>query len=135
MSDENRAIDPVVEQLRQERIDRRVKSKDLAESIGLNPSTLSSYESGTVSPQLSVIRDWAYALDHEPTLNRIGKTSPRSRMKSDIPADLATVHLSRYQIALAMGMLYSPMMSSRDDQPKMSADLQVIINILARALA
>ena len=132
-------VDPTILQLREERIKRKIKQKDLASTLDLNTdSTLSSYESGQVTPRISFVRDWAYALDFQIELVPIEKPSRGRRNTAssadDIPADLMTVHLSRYQTALAMGILIGQSGALRTDSPGMAADLQVIADILARSI-
>ena len=132
-------IDPIINKLREERLDRKIKQKDLAGMLDLNTdSSLSAYENGQVVPRITFVRDWAYALDFELVLNKVEKPTRRRKAASastdEIPEDLSPVYLSKYQTALAMGVLVGQVSQLREVSPTMAADLQMIADILARSI-
>lgn len=137
---EEKQIDPVVSQLRQAREEAGIKQNEISATLGLEPTRLSSYENGRVSPKIDMVRDWAYALDFDLALNKIERPGRRRRSAAppaadlDIPEDLAAVYLSRYQAALAMGMLMAQAAASQEKSPSLADDLRVIADIVARSI-
>lgn len=133
MTYDKQKLDPLVVQLRQARLDVGLKSQEFAEAINMNAATFSGLENGA-TVKLSVLRTWAYELGFEPIL----KPTRKHRVavpSDDLPADLTTVHLSRYQTALASGMLISQAMAARaSGSESVADDLQVIADILVRSI-
>lgn len=129
--------DPIVTSLRKIREELSIKQYELADTIGLgSASTMASYELGTVSPQLDVLRDWAYALDQELQMVPVEKKKSRTRPAEETPEPVAdnsiVVRLSQYQAALAMGILTGD--AHTISSPKLSKDVLVIAELLAIAL-
>lgn len=130
-------IDPIITKLRDERLALGIKQKDVASLLELNTdSSLSAYENGQVVPRISFVRSWATVLDYELVLNKLEKPV-RGRRKTAAPdtappEDTNAVHLTQYQIALAMGMLISAAHSTSSE--RLSHDLAEIADVLAKAL-
>lgn len=125
MGIEGRDLDPIVVELRRIRTDARIPQNKFADQLGIGASRFSSYENGT-SPQLSVLRYWAAALGRDLVLAGDDKI-PAARPTGDT----VQVELSRYQIALAMGMLIA---ASYQNEGQLSADLKAVADALARAM-
>lgn len=132
-------VDPFVAALKEERLARHLGQAEFAVSIQCNPATMSQYENGGSVPRVDLMRDWAAALDHELQLVKVEKpTRGRRKAQSDadeIPEDLMTVYLSRYQTALGMGMLVAQAAQARaNGSETLADDLQIIADILARSI-
>lgn len=124
-------IDPIVAELRSVRKSMNIQQKDMADQIGLGPTVLSGYENGRISPQLSTVRRWSAQLG-------LGLLLVDDEDEAD-PTPTAddgtcTVRLSKYHLALAMGMLTAEATAHRADSPGLANDLQEIANLLAQAL-
>lgn len=144
MADKEREtqVDPFVLTLRNERLSRNVKLTELAATLDIPHSTLSNYETakgGSAAPRIDLMRDWANLLDYDLQLVKVEKTTRRRRSSAqtnddDIPEDLTAVYLSRYQAALAMGMLMAQAAASQDKSPSLADDLRIIADIVARSI-
>jgi len=60
--------DPVVDVLRQARVEQDLSQRDLGASLGYHFKTISSYETSLVLPRLDVLREWADALGYTVTV-------------------------------------------------------------------
>lgn len=119
--------DPIIAELRQIRLDRKLKQNAAANLIGIGPSVMSAYEAGSTSPQLDTVRTWVRVMDLDLRLIP-GGAAKDPRAVSD---ELSAVRLTRYQTALAMGMLVAAGQRGSD---QMSRDLMEIADLLAQSL-
>ena len=144
MADKEREIqvDPFVLTLREERLARKIPLTELSAALDTPHSTLSNYETGkggSAAPRVDLVRDWANLLDYDLQMVKAEKPSRRRRLPAqqeadDIPEDLTAVYLSRYQAALAMGMLMAQAAASQEKSPALADDLRIIADIVARSI-
>lgn len=121
MAEQQHEIDPLISVLRDMR--GSTKQVDAAREIGFSQSMLSSYESGRVSPKLSDLRLWVKWLGADLAVIQAGFNKPVD--------DTVEFRLTKYQAALAMGMLLAHA-GSKDSQT--SDDLREIADIMVRSL-
>ena len=134
-------IHPVVAELRQLRLDLGIRQATAADDMGASQGMLSGYENGATSPQMWFVELWAEYFGRKLVLERVEVDEPKAarrkkgaEVQPEIEADpCLSVQLTRYQIALAMGMIIA---ARRDDgmSAKLGEDLQGIADALARAL-
>lgn len=127
-------IDPIVSQLKQMRIDQKLKQYEAADMLGIGHSMMSSYENGAVCPRIDQVRSWADVFGMELTLasNGAAPVVSRERDRASAGPSTVSVKLTQYQAALAMGMLIA---SSQNGTGQMAADLKEIADTLAHALS
>lgn len=133
MAENSHHVDPIVAQLRDIRLSANIKQKDIANLIGVGPSNLSAYEVGSNVPRIDTVQDWSTALDMQLVLAPADSTT-KSRIGRKQPVDDGTtvVRLTRYQIALAVGMLLSTAHATSSE--KLSKEITEICDSLARSL-
>lgn len=120
-------IDPIIVEFRETRKALKIAQNAAAEQMGIGATVLSGYENGRVSPQLDFVRTWAEWLGLGLILTDGEDEAPAaSAAGSD---DLVTVRLTRYQAALAMGVL-----GHANGQNRMAKDLQNIAELIGEAL-
>jgi transcriptional regulator with XRE-family HTH domain len=119
-------VDPIVVELRRIRIESGTKQKDIADAIQIGHSVMSAYENGACPPQIDTVRDWATVLGR--SLQLVDPDGPVAQPVR------SGVRLTKYQTALAMGMLLAEASRTRGRSESVAADLEQIADILARSL-
>jgi transcriptional regulator with XRE-family HTH domain len=73
------------DRLRKARQDAGLEQRDLAEAMGLSPSTIGTYEKGVTPPKLLVLKAWALATGVPVEWLQEGRVTRYKRDTIDIP--------------------------------------------------